>query len=130
MLGRPSGVRTRESDRVDRGLLAVGGGGARSLWRSKEESTLVPRQSAEESPSHSLFPLWVYTRHEERGFRERAQQPTSLEGSRNRQDMAPGCPYKSPKGRGVLLRARSRVAQGGEGAFLLVQDLWRGQAWI
>lgn len=36
-MGRPSGVRTRESDRVDRGLLAVGGGGAVTVEKQRRK---------------------------------------------------------------------------------------------
>lgn len=125
MLGRPSGVRTRESDRVDRGVHGRG----RHCGEVKKKVPLFPT-ACKGFSSHSLLPLWVHPGLEERGLRERAGQPSSLEGSRNRQDMAPGHPYKSPKGRRALLRARSRVARGGAGAFLLVQDPWRGQAWI
>lgn len=108
------------------------------LWRKEEESALVPKRCEKESPSYSLCPPWQ-SGHGERGSERVPSNPPSaphppvrgaLEGSRNRQEMAPGHPYKSPKGRGLSWEPDLEQLREGRGTFLLVQDLWWGQAWI
>lgn len=87
-------MRTRESDREDRGLLG-------GHYGERKKKAPLSSNSLRRNLSRSLSLPGVQLGRGERGFTETAQQPTGLEGSRNQQEMAPGHPYKSPEGKGV-----------------------------